>query len=99
MKRPDPRKRTRFGCWLLLSVPLIVVAFAAWQQRTLVPQVLPGALTPTLPQKLTRVDVLPTLTPEVRAPLRQIIFPQAQVVSSIVRSVRVGNSWETRYLG
>ena|SRR5215475_2180843 len=99
MKRRNQRTRSRFGCFLLLSVPIIIVIFAACQAATIIPPISSSVFPLTMPEKLTRQDVLPTLTPLAKASLRQIIFPEAHLVSSIVRSVRIGSSWETPYLG
>jgi LPXTG-site transpeptidase (sortase) family protein len=100
MSRIGQRRRSRFQIlYLLVLVPLVVGLFALWQQVEQIPSAPVLQASPTLPARLTRQDVLPTLTPVPNAPVRQIIFPGAHVVASIVPSYRVGDSWETRYLG
>ncbi len=81
---------------------LVALIFFAWTQFVL-SSPSPGGqtpiLTPTMPDRLTRQDVLPTPTPDVNAPPRTITFPGALLTSRIIEAVRTPTSWETRYLG
>ncbi|MEP7284868.1 MAG: class F sortase [Chloroflexota bacterium] len=95
------RNQPRFPWWqlLLMSMGIAMIFFAWTHLNPAVPTFTSSDITPTLPVNLTRADVLPTLTPVPGAPLRQIIFPGAELVASIVDSTRNGPSWEVRYLG
>lgn len=69
---------------------------------TLIPTSLPAlapGITPTMPERLTSADVLPTPTIDYSAPQRTITFPGALVTSRIINAARTPDSWETRYLG
>jgi len=86
---------------MLLLLGGVIAIFIIWQSLEM-----PGnaafsqaAGTPTMPDRLSRADVLPTPTPNASAPLRQIIVPAAQMVATIVEAYRVGDSWEVRNLG
>lgn len=93
------------GCGLIIIVSIVILVFAVWQQFTSNPPVKPTTVSAlsvvqaTMPARLTSRDVLPTLTPDTTAVLRQIIFPGVGTTSLIVPSIRNGDSWETRYLG
>lgn len=89
---------------MLLLLVGVVFIFGAWQQfmgsnRAPLEPTSPGGKTPTIPERLTSRDVLPTLTPVPNAPIRQIIFAGAHIDAPIVPAVRNGPSWEVRYLG
>ncbi len=56
-------------------------------------------VTPTLPDNLTRRDVLPTPTVDPNAIPRSITFPGALLTSRVINAARTVTSWETRYLG
>lgn len=96
------RRRTIFPWWqTLLLIGGVVVIFAISQNVNTAINMAFGRVigTPTLPDHLTHADVLPTLTPDVRAPLRRIIFPATGTIAPIVEAMRAGDSWEMRYLG
>ena len=108
------RSRLRLSVWqLLFMVVIIVVAFLGWNRfspaffgaqptptTTLeTPPTLEPGITPTMPDRLTRADVLPTPTVDPAAPHRTITFPGALVTSRIINASRTVESWETRYLG
>ncbi len=99
------RKRRSFSLWqfLLLVIGVVLIVFS-WERISQVsqggqPGNLPPGVTPTMPRSLSRADVLPTPTPDLDAPPRNIIFPAAALTSPIIEAIRTQNSWETRYLG
>ncbi|GAB4569457.1 MAG: hypothetical protein Kow0077_02020 [Anaerolineae bacterium] len=93
---------------ILLAVGVVAVVLG-WQwfssrQPALFPPATPTvpppiALTPTMPEQLTRADVLPTPTVDPFSIPRTITFPGALVTSRIINASRTIDSWETRYLG
>lgn len=98
------RPRRVFSLWQILALGLgVVLIVLAWEQLSRSSGSAPAApdpnQTPTLPRSLTRRDVLPTPTPDLRAPRRAIVFPAAALTSPIIESIRTEDSWETRYLG
>ncbi|MHB8752654.1 MAG: sortase [Aggregatilineales bacterium] len=96
------RRRTIFPWWqTLLLIGAVVIIFAISQNVNIPKNAASGRVmgAPTLPDHLTRADVLPTLTPDTRAPLRRIIFPATGTIAPIVEAMRAGDSWEMRYLG
>jgi LPXTG-site transpeptidase (sortase) family protein len=86
---------------MLVLVGGVIIIFAIWQWLETPVNTALGLAdgTPTLPTNLTRADVLPTPTLNPSVPLRQIIFPSAQMSGAIVDAYRVGDSWDVRYLG
>jgi len=108
MGLPYHRRSRRKIAWWQLALMSIGVIFivVAWQRlndntplgpvtsRTLVP-----GMTPTVPNRLMRGDVLPTPTPDMNESPKAIIFPAAALTSPIIKAVRTSDSWETRYLG
>jgi LPXTG-site transpeptidase (sortase) family protein len=104
MRSPYERRRRRtLSGWMLLPMAvLIALFFFVWAQLTTSPPSPAGNIpptTPTMPERLTLRDVLPTPTPDLSAPPRTITFPGALLTSRIIEAVRAGASWETRYLG
>ncbi len=97
------RSRARFTWWqtLLLLGAVVVIFSIAQGLNTPVNNVAVDldAGTPTLPNRLTRADALPTLTPNAPVALRQVILPAAPFAATIVEAWRVGDSWEMRHLG
>lgn len=102
------RPRRSFSFWQLLLLGIgVVLIVVAWDQlnqnmgasNAATPTGSDAALTPTLPRNLTGRDVLPTPTPNLNAPPRAIVFPAAALTSPIIESIRIEDSWETRYLG
>jgi LPXTG-site transpeptidase (sortase) family protein len=96
------RTKTAFSWWqLVLMLVGVIAIFSIWQHLNVPVNATLGMLpgTPTMPARLTRADLMPTLTPNVNIPLRQIIFPAAKMVATIIESYRVGDSWEVRHLG
>lgn len=109
------RSGLRLSWWqFLVMIALIVGIVFAWNRfggRLLepspeataapvptVPVMAPG-ITPTMPDRLTSADVLPTPTIDPEAIPRTITFPGALVTSRIINASRTYDSWETRYLG
>jgi len=99
------KRRWRFtarSCFML-SVELVVLAFAIWRlgvsflpasstAQTSVPRT-PALLT------LTRNDVLPTPTPDTTSPPRLVTFPAASMSAPVIPAGRIRDTWETRHLG
>ncbi len=113
MRSPYQRRSPRRIPWwqlalMTLTVVLIVILWERYgailfaprtpPTPTLAPDLAPD-LTPTMPDRLTRADVLPTPTTDPGAPRRAITFPGALVTSRIINAARTPQSWETRYLG
>ncbi|NPV66372.1 MAG: class F sortase [Anaerolineae bacterium] len=113
MYSPYQRRRLRRILWwqLALMALIVVLIVIGWEHLgtpllsprpastpTLPPELAPG-LTPTMPERLTRADVLPTPTIDPVAIPRAITFPGALVTSRIINAARTAQSWETRYLG
>lgn len=101
----SPKKRrlrlTRLSC-TMLSIELIVLAFAVWRLSTVLLPSPSATITPPRtppPQGLRPEDVLPTPTPDRTVPVRQIMFPAAVVGAPIIPAGRVRGTWETRHLG
>lgn len=102
--RDRSRGNNKWSWWqlmfLLVGVVLIFYAF----ERLNAPPTIQVAVVST-PSRVAAANipptlsVLPTLTPAPAQKIRQIIFPTAGVVASIVIAVRNGPTWETRYLG
>jgi len=113
MRSPYERRRPlRMAWWQIALMALtIVLIVAGWERfgapllaRRIPPtptlaQELAAGVTPTMPARLTRADVLPTPTVDPAAPRRAITFPGALVTSRIINAARTLQSWETRYLG
>lgn len=109
------RSGMRLSWWqLLLMTILIVVSVLTWNQfgapllnptpeptayPALAAATLMPGLTPTVPERLTSADVLPTPTIDPDVTPRTITFPGALVTSRIINAARTYTSWETRYLG
>jgi LPXTG-site transpeptidase (sortase) family protein len=103
------RRPGRRTC-LMLVFELAVLIFAAYR---LIPEMLPtsdkpadetGAVgtqdpTATMPDVLSRADVLPTPTTDPNVPSRIIAFPGASMSAPIVPAGRIQGTWETRHLG
>lgn len=85
----------------MLSVELIVLAFAIWRLSTALLPAPANATPPRTPPPagLRRDDFLPTPTPDMSRPPRTISFPAADVSAPIIPAGRVKGSWETRHLG
>ncbi|MBN2472227.1 MAG: class F sortase, partial [Anaerolineae bacterium] len=103
-----PGFRLTFWQFLLMMILLVGIVLG-WDRLsrpqpaqstilTPVPALAPG-ITPTMPDRLTSADVLPTPTIDPAAPQRTITFPGALVTSRIINAARTPDSWETRYLG
>ncbi|MBN1680857.1 MAG: sortase [Anaerolineae bacterium] len=95
------RSRLTFRTFIMLSIELVVLVFAASRLRgTLFPASEKTEPTPTVtPGGLTSNDVLPTPTPDQNTPARLIVFPGASMSAPIIPAGRVGGTWETRHLG
>lgn len=96
------RTKTAFSWWkTLLLLGGVIAIFSIWQSLETPANIAFGLVagTPTLPVRLTRVDVLPTLTPNANVPVRQLIIPAIQMSAPIVEAYRIGDSWEVRNLG
>jgi sortase A len=107
MRTPYQRRTTpRIALWQLVflgtGVALIVLGLNRLMQpasrAVTVQEITPGVI-PTIPDSLTRSDVLPTPTIDPQAIPRGIKFPGALVTSRIINAARTQTSWETRYLG
>lgn len=99
MYSPFERRKRQPSCLLPLSIVLMSgFILMAWINR---PPAVPGAapISPTLPERLARADVLPTPTMDYSVPQRSILFPAAGVSSTIVEAVLLAGGWETRHLG
>lgn len=113
MYSPYQRRRPRRIPWwqLALMTLIVVLMVIVWERlgaplpglqpasTPTLPSELAPNLTPTIPERLTRADVLPTPTIDPAAIPRAITFPGALVTSRIINAARTAQSWETRYLG
>lgn len=104
------RSPNRRSCFMLLF-EVLILGFALY--RLVLPELLPSssdstktdiltstqAPTATLPETLSRTDVLPTPTPDPGVPSRLIVFPGASMSAPIIPAGRIQGTWETRHLG
>mgnify|MGYP005839020239 CR=1 FL=1 len=107
MSSPYHRRSSRGFAWwqTLLLLAGVILIVLGWERLSApsaahpTPGQPPLAITPTLPQNLSRADVLPTPTSAAEAIPRTISFPGALLTARIINAARTADSWETRYLG
>ncbi len=108
MRSPYERGRRRHwsGRLILPFALLIALVVFGWSYLGSLPPEsglaivpLEPNITPTMPERLTQRDVLPTPTADLSLPPRTITFPGALLTSRVIEAVRTQTSWETRYLG
>jgi len=95
----------RYSCLMLAATLVLLIVVSVRFIPVLLPKTKEVGSTAspnpeaTMPDTLTRQDVLPTPTRDDSIPPRMIAFPGASMSAPIVPAGRVAGTWETRHLG